>query len=63
MPKPMSYLCRVSLIVFCALLAGVASADLANELNQEEDTNGPVNKGFLPSDFWTSREVKVRLRS
>ena len=52
-------LSKISLIILCALLASAASQDLQNEFNQEEETNDAVNKGFFPSDFWTSREVKV----
>ena len=55
-------LSKISLIILCALLASAASQDLQNEFNQEEETNDAVNKGFFPSDFWTSREVKVSER-
>ena len=59
MQKQIYYLGKISLIILCALLASAASQDLQNEFNQEEETNDAVNKGFFPSDFWTSREVKV----
>ena len=59
MQKQIYYLSKISLIILCALLASAASQDLQNEFNQEEETNDAVNKGFFPSDFWTSREVKV----
>ena len=59
MQKQFSCLGRISLIIVCAALASAASQDLQNEFNQEEETNDAVNKGFFPSDFWTSREVKV----
>ena len=59
MQKQIYYLGEISLIIFCAAAALAASQDLQNEFNQEEETNDAVNKGFFPSDFWTSREVKV----
>ena len=59
MQKQIYWLGEISLIILCAAAALAASQDLQNEFNQEEETNDAVNKGFFPSDFWTSREVKV----
>ena len=60
MQKQIYWLGEISLIIVCAAAAALAaSQDLQNEFNQEEETNDAVNKGFFPSDFWTSREVKV----
>ena len=58
MQKQIYYLGKISLIILCALLASAASQDLQNEFNQDEETNDG-NEGFFPTDFWTSREVKV----
>ena len=58
MQKQIYCLGKISLIILSAALAA-ASQDTRNEFNQEEETNDAVNKGFFPSDFWTSREVKV----
>ena len=62
MQKQIYYLGKISVIILCAALASAASQDLQNEFNQEEETNDAVNKGYFPSDFWTSREVKVSFR-
>ena len=59
MQKQIGCLGTISLILVYAAVASAASQDLQNEFNQEEETNDAVNKGFFPSDFWTSREVKV----
>ena len=60
MQKQIYWLGEISLIIVCVAGAALAaSQDLQNEFNQEEETNDAVNKGFFPSDFWTSREVKV----
>ena len=59
MQKQIGCLGTISLILVCAAVASAVSQDLQNEFNQEEETNDAVNKGFFPSDFWTSREVKV----
>ena len=58
MQKQIYCLGKLSLIILSAALAA-ASQDTGNEFNQEEETDDAVNKGFFPSDFWTSREVKV----
>ena len=58
MQKQISELCRISAIVVCTSLVCVASQATQNELNEEEEAQ-LGSSGYLPAEFWSSREVKV----